>query len=115
MRQVAHFSLVADRENQNRFRFLLDAVKSQIPRSTTGDHQLSQTMLDWAAHHRVSPEHSNSLLDQTDGLGCCRGVGIEQKIGESFEVGERTFRIDQRRQDLAFGLAGLLPATRAAR
>jgi|GEM_PF-6216863 len=106
---------MADRENQNRIRSLFDAVQRQIPRPAAGDDQLSQAMLDRTTHHRVSPQDVNSLGDQTDGLGSCRRIGLQKKIRESFEIGKCTFGIDQRRQDLAFGLAGFLPATRAAR
>ena len=106
---------MADRENQNRICGLFDAVQGQIPRPAAGDDQLSQAMLDRTTHHRVSPQDLNSLGDQTDGLGRCRRVGLQKKIRESFEIGECTFGIDQRRQDLAFGLASFLPATRAAR
>ena len=106
---------MADRENQDRICGLFDAVQSQIARPATGDDQLSQAMLDRTSHHRVSPQDLNSLGDQTDGLGRRRRVGLQKKIRESFEIGKCTFGIDQRRQDLAFGLAGFLPATRAAR
>jgi hypothetical protein len=104
-----------DRKNQDRLGFLLDTVQSQIARPTAGDHQLSQAMLDRATHHRVVPEDLNGLFDQADGLGCCRRIGGEQEIRESFEIGECLFGIDQRRHDRGFGRAGFLPATRAAR
>ena len=58
-------------------------------------------------------EYLQRFQNQFSRCGGCDRIRFEEKIGETFEVGKRPPRVNQSRQDLAFGLVAVLPFARA--
>jgi len=55
------------------------------------------------------------FVDQPNGCGSRFRVARQKEVSESFKIAERLRRVDQPRQDLAFGFVALPPCTRALR
>ena len=106
---------MADRKNQDDIPVFLKAVEGHIPGTPSGYNQLPQSMFRGPADQWMTPQEFDGFLDQSDRLFGRGRIGLDQKIGQPFEIGERPFRIDQPYQDLAFGFAVFLPAIRALR
>lgn len=106
---------MADRKNQDGIPVFLKAVEGHIPGTPSGYDQLPQSMSDGPADKWMAPQEFDGFLDQPNRLGGRGRVGLDQEVGQPFEIGERLSRIDQLCQDQAFGFAGLLPEIRALR
>jgi len=112
---VACFTLVTNCVDQDGVVHFLETVKGHVARPAAGYQQLPQFVLNGAADQWMTTQQCDGFLDQAERIRCGDRVAPGQKVGKSFEVGKRPCRIDQLRQDLAFGLADFLPAMRAFR
>ena len=104
---------MADGQDQDGVLIRLEAVEGDIAGLASRNHKFSEPMLDGTANQLMTFQHGNGFLDQPHRL--CGGgrIDLDQEIGKSLEIGQRLFRVDQPRQDFAFGLLGFLPAMRA--
>jgi hypothetical protein len=59
-------------------------------------------------------DYIHGFRDQSHDVGCV-GFFEQKKVDEPIEIDERATRVDQLRQDLAFGFAGRLPEARSRR
>lgn len=112
---IAGFALMAYGMDQNGLLFFFEAVEGRVTRFATRDDQFPQFMLDGTPDQRMALQHGDGFLDQSDRFHSRNRIALGQEIGQSLDVGKRLARIAQLRQDLAFGLAGFLPAMRALR
>ena len=106
---------MADRKNQDGIPVFLKTVEGHIACTPSGYHQLPQSMFHGPADKWMAPQEFDGFLDQSNCLGGSRRIGLDQEVGQPFEIGKGSSRIDQLCQDLAFGFAGLLPEIRALR
>lgn len=106
---------MTERKNQDSILLILKAIQSDVTGESARYHQLSERIFRWAADQRMTNQQFNGFLDQTNRLCCRCGIGFNQEVGQSFEIGERLPRIAQLCQDVAFGFAGFLPAMRTFR
>ena len=106
---------MADREHQDGIPAFLKTVEGHMACTPSGYHQLPQSMFHGPADKWMAPQEFDGFLDQSNCLGGSRRIGLDQEVGQPFEIGKGSSRIDQLCQDLAFGFAGLLPESRALR
>lgn len=104
-----------DRQNQDGVVILLEAVEGHVTGTSARYHQLSQCILHGATDQRMTNQQLDGFRYQSNRLCRRRRIGLDQEVGQPFKVGKRSSGIAQLCQDLAFGLAGLLPAMRAFR
>ncbi len=110
---IPRFTLMTDGEDQNDVLIRLDAVEGDIAGLASRNHKFSEPMLDGTANQWMTFQHGNCFLDQPNRLRRGGRIDLDQEVGKSLEIGQRLFRVDQPRQDFAFGLPGFLPAMRA--
>jgi len=101
--------------DQNGLLAFFKAVEGHVTRPATRDEQLPQFMLDGTPDQRMAPQHCDGFLNQSHRLRSRNRIALGQEVGQPLKIGKCTPRIDQLRQDMAFGLAGFLPAMRAFR
>ena len=80
---------MADGENQDGIMIVLEGVEREITGPAAGDHEFVQTVPGRAADQGMTFQYRDGFRQQADGFGCRRRVGLEQEVGQSFEVGER--------------------------
>lgn len=112
---IARLALITDGKNQYSVVSFLDAIKSRVTGPAAGYHQLAQFMLDGTADQRMSSQQGDGFLDQPKRFSSRCGIALDREVGQPFEIGKCPCRIDQLRQDSAFGFADFLPAMRALR
>ena len=106
---------MAQCKNQDGIPVFLEAIEGYIPGTPSGYHQFSQFMFNRPAYQWMAPQQFNCFRNKPHCLFGGGRVALDQEVGQPFEIGERSSRIDQPCQDLAFGFAGLLPDIRAVR
>lgn len=77
--------------------------------------ELSQPLLCGASNQGMILQDRHSLGDEIDRLQCSAWLGLQKKIGEPTQIGERSLRVDYARQTLALGFLADLPWTRSRR
>lgn len=112
---IAGFALMAYGVDQDGLLPFFEAVEGDVTRPAARDDQFPQFMLDGAPDQWMTLQHGDGFLDQSNRFRSRYRIVLGEEIGQPLEVGKRLPRIDQPRQDLAFGLAGFLPAMRALR
>jgi len=106
---------MANCQNQYGFLLFFETVECDVTRTSARDDEFPQFMFDGAPDQGMALQYGDGFLDQSDRFRRRRRIALGQEIGQPLEVGERLARIDQPRQDLAFGFAVFLPAMRALR
>ena len=103
---------MANRKDQHCILIVLEAVERDIAGTTAGYHQFAQRELDRTTDQRMASQQAHGFLDQFNRLKRRLRIGPDQEVGQPFEVRQRPSELAQLCQDLAFGLAGFLPAMR---
>lgn len=106
---------MTQRENQHGIARLLEAVQRHISRLAARYDEFAQIRINQAPHEWMVLQNGNGFFDQIDDIERACRVTFKQKVDEAFEIVQRPPRIDQLRQDLAFGRVLLEPATRSRR
>ena len=109
------FPLMPNGKNQNGVLVRLTSVEGDVTGASARYHQLMHCRFHRAPDQRMTHQQSHRLLDQSNCFRRSRRIGLDQEIGQSFEIGKRLLRINQLCQDFVFGRAALSPATRASR
>jgi hypothetical protein len=100
-------------ENQHGVMLFLVAVQSEVASPTPRNNQLSHVVFCRTTNEWMILENLYCLKNKYRRFQGRGGLRLEEKICEPFKVGERLLRINQLRQDLAFGLGAALPRARA--
>jgi hypothetical protein len=79
---------MADRKDQHGIPGFLEAVEGHIPGTPSGYHQLPQAIFHGPADQRMPPQEFDGFLDQSDRLGGGGRIGLDQEVGQPFEIGE---------------------------
>jgi len=110
---VADLALVADAKHPDLFECFVEKIKSNVPRSASGNDELALLALNPPAEKGVSLQGVERFDDRFNcgylGLRRC----LNQKIHQSSEILDRPFRIDYLRHDTGFGRLAFLPAALA--
>ncbi len=80
-----------------------------------GNDEFSQPLLCGASDQGMILQNLHSLDDQVHRLQRSGWLGLQKKIGEPTEIGERSLRVDYARQTLALGFLADLPWARSRR
>lgn len=102
-------------EHENNVSLLLVVVQRQIAGPSARDDELPQAVLDRSTDQRVILQYLQRFRDQLDGFQCRRGFRRTKKVRNPLEIGERSSRVDQPRQDRARGFGAGFACTRARR
>lgn len=102
-------------DGQDQNGVLLIAVQGEVAGLAARNDEFPQAMLGRAPDLGVIFEDLHRLGDEIDGFERCCGCGLEEKVREPLEVGERPTGVDQPRQALALGLGAGLPCARDLR
>ena len=105
---------MANRESQNDVVLFFTAVESNVASPAAGMTNSCRSC-STGRPSRGASGHVDSLFDEVDGFRRGERIARDQKVGQPFQIGKRSFRMDQTRHDLAIGLVDFLPATRALR
>lgn len=113
IRGIAGFALMPNSQNQHGVMRFLVAVQSDVASPAPRDNQLSQLVFGGAPNQWMILENLHRFRDEFNRFQSRGRVCFEEEICEPLQVGERLRRINQLRQDLAFGLRAALPRARA--
>lgn len=100
-------------ENQHGVMLFLVAVQSDVASPTPRNNQLTHVVFSRMTNEWMILENLHRFRNKHSRLQGRGRLRLEEEICEPFKVGERLRRINQLRQDLAFGLGTALPRARA--
>jgi hypothetical protein len=113
LRGIASFALMPNGENQHSVMLFLVAVQSDVARPTPRNNQLSHVVFSRTTNEWMILENLHCFRNKFSCFQGCGRLRLEEEICEPYKVGKRLRRINQLRQDLAFGLGTALPRARA--
>lgn len=80
-----------------------------------GDQEFPQSLLTWSPDKRMSLENLDSVANYVDRYDSRLWRILDEKVGQSLQVGKRVSRVDYFRHVRTFGRVARSPRTRAAR
>lgn len=113
LRGIPSFALMPNGKNQHGVMLLLVAVQSDVAGPPSRNDQLSHIVFGRVTDQRMMLDNLHGFRDQFDRLQGSNRLRLEEEISKPFKVSERLLRINQPRQDFAFGLEAALPRARA--
>jgi len=113
--RMASFPLVPNGEHQYNVLPLLIAIERHIATLAVGDQEFPQSLLTRSANKRMSLKNLNSVANYVDRFDSRLWCILNEKIGQSLQVGKRVARVDYFRHVRTFGRFARSPRTRAAR
>ena len=102
-----------DGENQHGIMLFFVAVQGYVAGPTPRNNQFSHVEFSGTTKEWMIAEHLYCFCNELSRFQRCGRLRLEKKIYEPLKVGERLLRVDQLRQDLAFGLGAGSPRARA--
>ena len=87
------FALMANRKNEDGVVPFIEAVQRQVARLAARNHQFAQPMFGGTANKWVAPQQFDGLVDQVNCFRCCRGIDVDQEIGQPRQIDKRSLRI----------------------
>lgn len=104
-----------DAEYEDSVLLRLVAVQRKVTGLAAGYDQFSQPLLRKAPDERMISEDLNGFGDEIHRFQRGGGLGLQEEIGQSIKIRQRSHCIDYARQDFAFGLEAGLPCARSRR
>jgi hypothetical protein len=84
---ITGFTLMADRKNQDGIPVFLKTIEGYVPRAPSRYHQLSQFIFHGPADKWMTPQEFDGFLDQSNRLFGGGRIGLDQEVGQPFEIG----------------------------
>lgn len=115
LRRIARFPLVTDGEHQYNVLALLITIERHIATLAIGDQEFPQSLLTWSADKRMSLKNIDSVANHVDRCDSSLWRILDEKIGQSLQVGKRVSGVNYFRHFRTFGGFARSPRTRAAK
>src|SRR5271170_1546902 len=113
--RIARFPLVTNGEHQYNVLPLLITIERHIATLAIRDQEFPQSLLTWSADKRMSLKNLCSVANYIDRCDSSLWCVLDEKVGESLQVGKRVSRVDYFRHVRTFGRFARSPRTRAAK
>jgi hypothetical protein len=115
LRRIARLPLVTNGEHQYKVLALLKTIERDITTLAIGDQEFPQSLFTRSADKRMSLKNLNSVANYIDRFDSRLWCILDEKIGQSLQVGKRVSRVDYFRHVRIFGRFARSPRTRAAK
>ena len=115
LRRIARLPLVTNGEHQYNVLPSLITIERHVATLAIGDQEFPQSLLTWSADKRMSLKNLDSVANYIDRCDSSLWCILDEKIGQSLQVGKRVSGVDYFRHVRTFGRFARSPRTRAAK